>query len=103
MGNKESNYYNTNTSVDKASANKLESNTGKQMRAPNTCYKRAPLTSKNAQGQKMIKHKKQSTSDFDFIKKNASGIQKIPGGSPLKAERVSYLVKNKMIASGKLA
>ena len=36
------------------------------------------------------------------MKKNANGIQKVPGASPLKAERVSYLVKNKMIASGKL-
>ena len=50
MGNKDTNLYNTNTSVDKVSTNRLEINTSKQMKAPNTCYKRAPLTSKNAQG-----------------------------------------------------
>ena len=52
----------------------------------------------------MTKHKKQSTTEFEFIRKHAKdhdGTSKISAISPLKVERASYLVKNKMVAAGK--
>lgn len=56
-GTWESNFY-TQTNEAKGSSKKLEINTGKILRAPISGLKRAPLTSKYAQGTKITKHKK---------------------------------------------
>lgn len=56
-GTWETNFY-TQTIEGKGSSRRLEINTGKMMRAPISGLKRAPLTSKYAQGTKVTKHKK---------------------------------------------
>lgn len=53
----DSNFY-TQTNDNKGSTKKLEIQTGKLTRAPVSGLKRAPLTTKNAQGSKTTKHKK---------------------------------------------
>lgn len=101
----EANFY-SHTTDGKGSTKKLEINTGKMSRVPAPGLKRAPLTSKYAQGTKTTKHKKQSTAEFEFIRKQAQdhgGVSKTSAISPLKVERSSYLVKNRQATGGKLA